>query len=69
MTAEVLPELTLFHLAQYRSSQSVVKAAEKFVAMRKHSGHTISLTFGDEVRRFLLPYYQLMLTGFSSCRP
>ena len=72
MTAEILPELTLLHLAQYRSSLSMVKAAEQFVAMRRLSGHTISLTSGDEVYRFLLLYYytvQLMPTGFSSCCP
>ena len=50
MTAEVLPDLTSLQLRGYRRFQSVAKAAEQFIATRKLSGHTVSLTSGDEVR-------------------
>ena len=52
MTPEILPELTLLH--QYRYS-----VAKAFVVTRELSGRAISLTSGDEVRHFLLPYYTL----------
>jgi len=41
---ELLPELTLLHLAGYRKSSSVAEAAEQFVAMRNLAGHPVSLT-------------------------
>ena len=50
MTAEVLPELTTLQLGSFRRIPSVAKAAERFVAARRLTGRTISLTSGDEVR-------------------
>jgi hypothetical protein len=44
MATEVLPELTWLRLKEYRKSPSVAKAAEQFVATRKLSGRTISLS-------------------------
>jgi hypothetical protein len=43
MTTELLPELAGLHLSGYRSSPSVVKAAEQFVASRRLSGLTVRL--------------------------
>jgi hypothetical protein len=43
MATGVLPKLARFYLKGYRKSPSVAKAAEKFVAARKHSGRTVSL--------------------------
>ena len=41
--AGVLPELSRLYLKGYRDSPSVAKAADQFVAARKHSGRTVSL--------------------------
>lgn len=41
--AGVLPELSRLYLKGYRDSLSVAKAAEQFVAARRHSGRTVSL--------------------------
>jgi hypothetical protein len=41
--AGVLPELSRLYLKGYRDSIPVVKAAEQFVAARRHSGRTVSL--------------------------
>jgi hypothetical protein len=41
--AGVLPELSRLYLKGYRDSPSVAKAAEQFVAARRHSGRTVSL--------------------------
>ena len=41
--AGVLPELSRLYLKGYRDSISVAKAAEQFVAARRHSGRTVSL--------------------------
>ena len=57
MTADVFPELTLLHLDQYLNSASVEKAVDQFVATREVSGRTVTLTSGDKVSHFLLPYY------------
>jgi len=46
MVAGVLLRLTSLILEGYRSSSSVVEDAEKFVAMRKLSGQTVSLLSG-----------------------
>lgn len=67
MLAEVLPKLALLQLGQHhRDSESTVKAVNKFIARRKLSGHAISVTFGDGVCRFLLPYYLIILIEFRS---
>ena len=57
MAAEVFPELTSLHLGQYHHLPSVAIAVERFVTARKLSGRTVTLTSGDWVRHFLLPYY------------
>jgi len=44
MAAGVLPGLTSLHLYGYRSSQSTIDAAERFVATRKLANHNIFLT-------------------------
>jgi hypothetical protein len=41
---EVFPELSTLHLSESRSSPSVEKAAEQFVATRRLSGRTVHLT-------------------------
>ena len=41
--AGVLPELYRLYLKGYHDFPSVAKAAEKFVAARRHSGRAISL--------------------------
>jgi len=41
--AGVLPELSSLYLKGYRDSPSVAKAAEQFVAARRHFGRTVSL--------------------------
>jgi len=41
--AGVLPELSRLYLKGYRDSLPVAKAAEQFVAARRHSGRTVSL--------------------------
>jgi hypothetical protein len=41
--AGVLPELSRLYLNGYRDSLSVSKAAERFIAARRHSGRTVSL--------------------------
>ena len=43
MAVGVLPELTTLRLGRYRSTASVAKAAEQFVATRKLSGRTVEL--------------------------
>jgi hypothetical protein len=43
MATGVLPELTRLYLNGFRKSPSVVKAAEQFIATRRHSGRTVSL--------------------------
>jgi hypothetical protein len=43
MATGVIPELTRLYLNGYRKSPSVAKAAELFVAARRHSGRTVSL--------------------------
>jgi hypothetical protein len=43
MATGVLPELTRLYLNGFRKSPSLVKAAEQFVATRRHSGRTVSL--------------------------
>ena len=43
MATGVLPELTSLYLSWYRSSPSVAKAAERFVASRRLSGRFVSL--------------------------
>ena len=63
MTVEALPELTSLHLSEYRSSPFVVKADEQFVAMRRLSGRTISLTSNDEVRHFFSCYTITLSSG------
>jgi hypothetical protein len=43
MATEVLPELTSLYLSEYRSSPTVSKSAEHFVATRRLSGRTVAL--------------------------
>jgi len=43
MATEVLPTLRTLTLRGYRKSPSVAEAAEKFAAMRKLSGHQLTL--------------------------
>ena len=43
MATGVLPELTLLRLSGYLKSISITKAAEQFIAMRRLTGHTVSL--------------------------
>jgi hypothetical protein len=44
MAAGVLPELATLTLWKYHTSPSMTKAAEQFVATRKLSGRTVSLS-------------------------
>ena len=55
MATEVLPELTTLRLIGYRSSLSVEKAAEKFVATRRLAGRTVYLTDGGRATRYTQP--------------
>ena len=53
MTAEVLPELNLLFLSNYKfQSESVANAAEQFVTTRRLSGHSVSFLFLDKVRHY-----------------
>ena len=62
MTAEVLPELTSLYLSGYRSFPSVAKVVKQFVATRRLSGRSVSLTPSSEVRR-CSPSHTILLSS------